>query len=460
MEQEEPKYIEELIGPELLSIPPKLLPILENFNRYKIFVIEGGRGSAKSHSICRIILYIMEQREVRCMAGREVQNTLEESVYTLLVDTIIKYRLAFGHNKKRVKSLNTGSTCGFKGLRERGVINVKGMEGVRIFWGDEAQAFTKPTLDTLIPTLRGSEDEPDVKFFFTLNRLHREDAVMELTKRPDCLHIHIDYFENPFCPLSLIDEAEQCKNRSMRDYNHIWLGLPMKAGDEFIFDSEALYASLSQKPYGELFFKQKVMGIDWAAQGSDKCVATILTRGSSIHWTLEAQVCWDEPNTVLSVGRIIKLINEHKPEVVTIDIGGGGWNVYNDLLAANIKNVLIMPFDGGSTKGVNSQRNINMRADGYFNLLDWFEQRWLCLPEGFRDVLKQLERLKRKFRPDGRNQVREKKEYKEEHGHSPDEADSLMMAVYAIRYLSDANKVKREGNSSGITRKTGMKRRV
>lgn len=451
---------EEIAGPELLSIPPKLMQILRDFNKYKIFVIEGGRGSAKSHTIARIILYLMELRVIRAMAGREVQNTLEESVYTLFVDIIALYRLAFGYNKKRIKSHATGSTVGFKGLRERGIINVKGMEGVLVFWGDEAQSFTKPTLDTLIPTLRGTQEDDNVKFFFSLNRLHREDAVMELTKRDDCLHIHIDYFENPFCPLSLIDEAEQCKNRSERDYNHIWLGLPVKAGDEFIFDSEALYASIRMTPYGDLFYKQKVIGIDWAAQGSDKCVASILERGSAVHWALAQQIQWDEPNTSLSVGRIIKMINDHRPEVVIIDIGGGGYNVYCDLLTANISDVTIIPFDGGSTKGIDSHRNINQRADGYWNLLTWFESQWLCIGEGFRETLKQLERIKRKFRTDGRNQVREKLEYKQEHGHSPDEADSLMMAIYGIRFLAQANQAKKVGTKTGITRKSGMKRRT
>lgn len=452
---------EEITGPELLSIPPKLLPIMQHFNKYKIFVIEGGRGSAKSHTIARIFLYLMEHRKLRTMAGREVQNTLEESVYTLLTDIIQRYKLGFAFNKKRIRSMSTGSTCGFKGLRERGIINVKGMEGVHIFWGDEAQAFTKPTLDTLIPTLRPThEGAPEVKLFFTLNRLHREDAVMELTKRADCLHIHIDYFENPFCPLTLIDEAEQCRNRSERDYNHIWLGLPVKAGDEFIFDSNTLYAANRNKPYGDLFFKQKVIGIDWAAQGSDKCVATMLERGSAEHWTLGQQTAWDEPNTVLSVGRILKLINEHKPEVVCIDIGGGGYNVFCELVAANIKGVTITPFDGGSTKGINSQRNINQRADGYWNLLDWFEKNWLCIGEGYSDTLKQLERMKCKFRPDGRNQVREKEDYKKEHGHSPDEADSLMMAVYGIKYLAQAALAKRTSSGTGVVRKSGLKRRV
>ena len=443
--------------PELLNIPPKLLPLVTDFNKYKIFVVEGGRGSAKSQSVARLILALMEEREVRVVCGREIQNTIEESVYSLLADLISYYRLPFHLTKKVIRSLTGNSVVGFKGFRERGSINLKGLEGVDLVWVDEAQTTTMPTLDYLIPTLR--KDTP-VKLIFTLNRLHREDAVMELTKRDDCLHIHIDYYENPHCPLTLIDEAERCRLRSERDYNHIWLGMPVKAGDEFIFDSETLYGSLRVTPYGDLFYKQKVIGIDWAAQGSDKCVATVLERGSAVHWTLVQQLQWDEPNTSLSVGRIIKIINDHKPEVVIIDIGGGGYNVYCDLLTANVSGVAIIAFDGGSTKGIDSQRCINQRADGYFNLQTWFENQWLCIGEGFKDTLKQLERLKRKFRPDGRNQVREKLEYKQEHGHSPDEADSLMMAVYGIRYLAQANAAKRVGTNTGLTRKSGLKRRT
>lgn len=449
------QFVGKLDGPELLNIPPKLKPIVTEFNNYKIFIIEGGRGSGKSQSIGRILLYIMQVCVVRIIAGREVQNTIEESVFTVFSDIINSLSLAFRVAKNKIRCLTSGSTVGFKGFRERGAINIKGVEGADIVWVDEAQALTKPTIDALLPTLR----KDNVKFIFTMNRLLREDAVMELATRPDCLHIHIDYFENPFCPPTLLEEAEICRMRSERDYNHIWLGQPVKAGDEYIFNGDELYASLKTEPYGDLFKKQRVLGIDWAAQGSDKCVGTILERKSAEHWKMERQILWDEPNTVLSVGRILQLIGEWKPEVVIIDIGGGGWNVYNDILAANISGVQVIPFDGGTTKNI-SQRNINKRADGYFNLLDFFEKRWLIVDESYKAVLSQLERIKRKFRGDGRNQVREKIEYKQEHGHSPDEADSLMMAVYGIRFVGRNAYSGSQGGTNSVQRKTGLKRKA
>lgn len=440
-------------GPDLLNIPQKLQPLITDFNKYKIFIIEGGRGSAKTQSVARVILYIMQTCVIRVFAGREVQNTIEESVYTVFIDIIQQLALAFRITKNKIRCMTSGSTVGFKGLRERGAINIKGMEAVDLFWAEEAQTLTKPTIDALLPTLR----KENVKFIFTLNRLLREDAVMALVDRDDCLHIHIDYFENTFCPAVLLDEAELCRQRSERDYQHIWLGQPVKAGDEYIFNGDELYAALKVEPYGELYKRQRVLGIDWAAQGSDKCCGTILERKSLEHWALEKQIIWDEPNTVLSVGRITQIIGEYKPDVIIIDIGGGGWNVYNDLIAAGHQNVY--PFDGGSTKGI-SPRNINVRADAYWNLLDFFEKRWLVVPEAYRNVLVELERIKRKFRGDGRNQVREKLEYKSEHGNSPDEADSFNMAVYGIRYVGKNTNSSGLGNQNTVQRKTGLRRRA
>jgi len=221
-----------LVLPEMLAIPPKLEPVLDKINDYKFFIIEGGRGSAKTQTIARILLYIAQERVVRIFCGREIEGTIEESVYTVLADLIAQYSLAYRVQKNGITCLQTGSTFKFKGFREQGSVNIKGIEGADIAWIDEAQAITKPTLDVLIPTLRKN----NAKYIFTLNRLFRDDAVMELANREDCLHIHIDYFENPFCPATLLDEAEHCRITNEREYNHIWR-LPSTRGFILIFSS-------------------------------------------------------------------------------------------------------------------------------------------------------------------------------------------------------------------------------
>ena len=69
--------------PAILNIPQKLLPFIERLNDYRFFLAEGGRGSAKSQSICRWLLYIAEKKKVRIVCGRETQNTIDESVYRI-----------------------------------------------------------------------------------------------------------------------------------------------------------------------------------------------------------------------------------------------------------------------------------------------------------------------------------------------------------------------------------------
>lgn len=423
---------EPFILPEILKIPPKLEPIISLFNDYKIFVIEGGRGSGKTQTIGRVLLYIAQERQVRIFCGREIQSTIEESVYTVLNDLIQNNELAFRVQKNGIRSLLMNSAFKFKGFREQGSINIKGIEGADIAWIDEAQAITKPTLDTLLPTLR----KDNCKYIFTLNRLFRDDAVMQLVDRADCLHIHIDYFENPFCPPTLLDEAERCRINSPRDYNHIWLGQPASAGDDYLFDFDKLYEALKVIPYGEIFFRQRILAIDFAAQGNDSCVATILDRVSAQHWEVVEMVKWDQPDTTQSVGKIIHLIGTHKPDITILDVGGMGHNVHCDLTNAGQK---VFRFDGAGKEGVD-QMALNMRADGYWILKEWFSHGFLKIKEEHREVLRQLEKIKVKFRVDGKRQLESKVDMKAELGYSPDEADSVMMAVYAcVKYLGKTN---------------------
>ena len=44
---------------------------------------------------------------------------------------------------------NSDSSIIFKGFREQGRVNIKGLEGVDVLWIDEAQSITKTTLDII-----------------------------------------------------------------------------------------------------------------------------------------------------------------------------------------------------------------------------------------------------------------------------------------------------------------------
>lgn len=441
------------ILPEILQIPPKMLPFVTQFNRYRYFLAEGGRGSGKSQTIGRLLLYIGDQRKVRIVCGREIQANIEESVYTLLKDLISQYDLPYDVLAHEIRHKFNGTTIKFKGFREQGSVSVKGLEGVDILWIDEAQSITKTTLDIIMPTIRKEKS----KIIFTMNRYMRDDAVCEeMVGNPECLHVQINYFENQFCPLNLKVQAENVKRRSQRDYNHIWLGHPLASADDYLFNYDQLHNSIGRVPFGETYFKQRVLGIDFAAQGNDQCVATVLDRVSNQHWNLTERLPWDEENTMHSIGKIVAMIGQFKPDAVIIDIGGMGKVVYDRLIELNIKN--LFAFDGGSTDGVDTNHYGNKRSAAYHLLDDWMDSGFLCVTEKDREVIKQLEKIKRIYRSNGVRFIEDKKTMKKLMKYSPDDADSLMMTVWAAVHClgkpanSDSNRSQAPRRVSGSRR--------
>ena len=81
--------------PEILNIPPKIFPFIFEFNNYSYFLLEGGRASGKTQSVARFLLYISQQRKVRICCGREIQNSINESVKTVFLDLIEQYKLSY-----------------------------------------------------------------------------------------------------------------------------------------------------------------------------------------------------------------------------------------------------------------------------------------------------------------------------------------------------------------------------
>lgn len=412
-------------APKLLDVPDKLIPLITEFNNYRYFLIEGGRGSGKTSAIARLLLYIADQYSVRIVCGRETQKSIDESVYMVLVDLIKEFNLDFTIQKSKIENKN--SEIRFKGFREQGAVGIKGLEGVDILWVDESESLTKPTIDVIVPTIR----QENSKIIFSMNRFVRDDPAYSLfVNRPDCLHIHIDYFENNFCPSTLIAEANECKDRNEKDYNHIWLGQPLDRADNYLFSVEKLDKCRTIEPIGDLYKRQTVMGIDLAASGGDSCVASILERVSNTHWELKTQEVWTESNTMASVGKVVGLIGKYKPDIIVVDAGGLGLPMYDRMRELGIQN--LFAFNGASTDGIALNAG-NARADGYLTFAEFLDNDWLIIDS--EQTLKEMEtiQLSPHRHSNGRIYIKSKQDMKSEGIHSPDKADSVMMAIFGIK---------------------------
>ena len=314
--------------PSILDIPEKLIPIIDNLDNYRYFLIEGGRGGGKSHSVGRFLLYLADKYKLRIICGREVQVSINESVYSLLMDLILKYDLNFEIQSQKLINRTTDSAINFRGFRQQGVFNIQGIESTSILWIDEAQAITKQTLDVLIPTIRAE----NAKVFFTMNRHVVNDPVYAMLKgRSDCLHIHLNYFDNPFCTNALKHEAEECRKISEKDYNHIWLGEPLDMAEDAVYSRSELEYSKTNKYNLRDGYGIRVAGFDIARYGDDKCAVVILQQMGALHWETLLVDEWDHKDLNYTTGRILHTTNEHNVQRAIIDEDGLGAGPFDTL---------------------------------------------------------------------------------------------------------------------------------
>ena len=413
--------------PELLNIPPKIYPLIEKFNDYSYFLLEGGRASGKTQSVARFLLYVAENRVVRICCGREIQNTVSDSVKTVFEDLIEQYKLNFTIKRDEIIHNSTASKIIFKGFREQGKVNIKGLEGVDILWIDEAQSITKPTLDIIIPTIRKKNSVA----IFTMNRTTRFDSVYTfLTGRSDCLHININYFDNPFVDEKIIKEAKLAKEKNLNDYNHIWLGLPLANNNEFLIQSETIDKAINLEFKNEYFEKKSVMSVDLSASGADLTIAKLIEKRSTSQWIEAKTEKWSEADTDITKGKILNLYSAWQPDILIIDADGLGYPIW-----VSVKKVIsdCLGFRGAGKpklKGCGNQR-----ADGYTALKDYLENGWLKLTD--KETIRQVEYIKKSYKPSGLIYIQDKKEIRKEQGESPDFADSLMMGIYAVNFYSN-----------------------
>lgn len=187
--------------------------------------LHGGRGGAKSRSIATHLVLSATERHERVLCGREVQKSIKDSVKRLLDDEIDRLGLgsAFHSVETEIRGPND-SLFLFSGIK--GNANaIKSMEGLTTFWGEEAQAFSQASIDTIIPTLRAE----DSRLIWSWNPDLETDPVDAMFRGPGgppprSIVKEVNYTDNPWFPDVLRQDMEYDRSRDIDKYNHIWLG--------------------------------------------------------------------------------------------------------------------------------------------------------------------------------------------------------------------------------------------
>ena len=234
-----------------ISIPDAFAPMLQSDKRYRIAV--GGRGSGKSMTVATMCILEAIQGK-RVLACREFQNSIQESVHSLVASLIEQLGVS-GFTITRDKiSHSSGGEFIFRGL-SRNIESVKSLFGVNVVWVEEAQTISEESLRVLTPTIR----EAGSYFIMCANPRSQADPFTETFLKgrdsqlrsegtfEDELHtiLMVNYDKNPFFPKELdLERKRDKKTLTPAMYDHVWNGFTLDEVDNSLISVDWFDAAL------------------------------------------------------------------------------------------------------------------------------------------------------------------------------------------------------------------------
>ena len=189
--------------------------------RHKI--ARGGRGSAKSWSIARLLVTRAVSRRSRWLCCREHQKSIKESSYKLIKSQIEKMGFAhlFDCQRDVIKGPH-GSEFIFGGLKDLTADSLKSLEDLDGAWVEEAHTITDHSANILIPTIRN----PGSEIWWSYNPDQETDYIHRKAEAagPDVLVVNLNWDGNPWFPEEL--DLERIALKAINDdlYQHVWEG--------------------------------------------------------------------------------------------------------------------------------------------------------------------------------------------------------------------------------------------
>lgn len=234
-------------------------------------VLYGGRASSKSWDAAGVSLFTAQAQSKKIMCVRQIQNRIEDSVYTLLKNRIkdFGFSASFNIQRKTILCPSTGSSFVFYGLY-RHIEEIKSAEGIDILWIEEAHNLTKDQWEILEPTIRKEGSQiwvifnPKLATDFAYKRF-------VLDPPPNTVVRKINYDENPFLSQTMLDIIATKQNEDLDGFNHIYGGEPVAESDRVLVKRAWLKAAIDAHiKLGIEIGDDSQIGFDVADIGDDK----------------------------------------------------------------------------------------------------------------------------------------------------------------------------------------------
>ena len=452
-----------------IQLPEKLERVLTTAAR--LVVLIGGRSSAKSETMARVLTMKAQTERADVLCGREYQNSIDDSVHKLIKGVIENLKLrGFRVTDKKI-DCKTGGGFRFKGFA-RNPEAVKSAQDFKYSWVEEAQSMSQESIDSLLPTIRAHGS----KLFFTANPQASGDPFSQRFIVPylpdllskgfyeDDLHlvIMVNWRDNPWHEVLEPQRLWDFKHLSRAKYDHIWEGAFNDTVDFAIIRAEWFDAAvdahitLGFTPRGE-----KVLAHDPSDEGEDP--KGLAYRHGSVFfevskndtddvnegcdWALDFAITnqvdrfiWDGDGMGIALKRQVETALKGKHVKGHIFRGSEGpafpYEVYQGA-----------EFRTDKTKEkTNKETFKNKRAQHYWYLRDRFYKTFLAVTTGayidpedlisisseieeLRALRSELCRIPQKPNPNGMIQIMSKIDMRAKKISSPNMADAMMMSL-------------------------------
>ena len=391
----------------------QVVPCLEIFRSpapYKITM--GGRGSGKSWSIASLLMQELTAERHNLVCCREIQKSLDDSVYKLCVETIKRLKLGGWNILRDVLENENGSRVIFRGLKDLRAGNaIKSLEGYDRAWIEEAQSVSAESLQMLIPTIRMNGSE----IWASYNPNTEEDAIEILKLREGAIVVKCNWNDNPWFTEKLAKDKEADYKFNPELARHIWEGEYLSQADNAVMSRIAVHEAMEREVDEEGDYQ---IAVDVARYGSDSSIIS-MRKGLKLKELKE----YKNMSLVELCGHIEVMAGNNHNMTIKVDETGVGGGVVDILQSRGYRNVI----------GI----NFGSKPQDTDKFADLPSEMWCTFPISEVSLLNDAglfhELTDRRFSYDhkARRAVESKDSYKaRNNGKSPDKADSVLMLFY------------------------------
>ena len=391
----------------------QVVPCLEVFRQpapYKITA--GGRGSGKSWSIASLLMQELTAEKHNLVCCREIQKSLDDSVYKLCVETIQRLKLGGWNILRDVLENENGSRVIFRGLKDMRASNaIKSLEGYDRAWIEEAQSVSAESLQMLIPTIRMNGSE----IWASYNPNTEEDAIESLKLREGAVVVKCNWNDNPWFTEKLAKDREADYKFNPDLARHIWEGECLSQADNAVMSRIAVHEAMEREVDDEGDYQ---IAVDVARYGSDSSIIS-MRKGLKLKELKE----YKNMSLVELCGHIEVMAGNNHNMTIKVDETGVGGGVVDILQSRGYRNVI----------GI----NFGSKPQDTDKFADLPSEMWCTFPISDVSLINDSglfhELTDRRFSYDhkARRAVESKDSYKaRNNGKSPDKADSVLMLFY------------------------------